>query len=146
MQNRLFDLGFFKFTMLFLLLIISVIDIKHQKIDIRLLLFLLTGGILSILAGEVKALSAIVAAILMFSLLGFIYYASKKSIGGGDVLLCCTTALYLGVEKSLEMLTAAILICGAAGLILMIVKKSPKHSQIPFAPFILIGAIMTLRA
>lgn len=146
MQNRLFDLGFFKFIMLFLLLIISAIDIKHQKIDIRLLLFLLAGGILSILAGEVKALSAIGAAMLVFSLLGIIYYVSKKSLGWGDVLLCGTTALYLGIEKSLEMLTAAMLICGVAGLILMIVKKSPKHSQIPFAPFILIGTIMTLRA
>lgn len=69
------------------------------------------------------------------------YMFKKESLGDGDIKLMAIIALALGVINSF----VALFIGSVIGLIFsLIISKKNKEGIIPFGPFLLIGALMTL--
>ncbi len=69
------------------------------------------------------------------------YMFKKESLGDGDIKLMAIIALALGAINSF----VALFIGSVVGLIFsLIISKKNKEGIIPFGPFLLIGALMTL--
>jgi len=132
-------------SMVLLLILIAVIDLKRRTINQRLLLLLLSGSMAAVYASnEINFISSITALMLIFLILSFVYYISRKGLGWGDVKLCSCIAPYLGIEKAFAMLFISMLLCGVAAIILIVVNKANRHYEVPFAPFAAIGTIAVL--
>ena len=76
-------------------------------------------------------------------LLTGIPFLVNRSVGGGDVKLSSLGGLYSGTEGSLTVLATAFLLCAAAALAMMAVRKR-RIGAMPLAPFILLGTIQFL--
>ncbi len=98
------------------------------------------GNILKSLtySGTLAAFSAFVFFFLMSSL------SREKWMGMGDAYLVILLGLILGWPKILLGLFLAFAIGAIYGIILIVLKKKKMQSQVPFAPFLVIGTIITM--
>lgn len=72
-------------------------------------------------------------------------FFGSGALGGGDVTLATFVGLATGFPLVIEALTLIVLIGGAAVLPILLVKgKRGLRTYIPYGPFIVVGAIITL--
>jgi leader peptidase (prepilin peptidase)/N-methyltransferase len=79
-----------------------------------------------------------------YFVLAFIYPAG---MGFGDVKLAGVLGLYLGWLGWAELVIGGFLgflYGGVVGLLLMLVRRAGRKSQIPFGPFMLVGALTAI--
>ena len=67
-----------------------------------------------------------------------------NGMGEGDIEIAFFIGIFLGLEKSILSLFLAIVIAGTFGSFLLISKKETRKSEIPFGPFLAIGAALSL--
>ncbi len=83
--------------------------------------------------------------IVLGMVIGLLFWAiskwSKEAIGQGDALMIFTIGCIVGAEKTIEILVIAFAICVVVALICIFLKKKTLRSRIPFAPYLLIGAL-----
>jgi len=89
----------------------------------------------------VKALSGFVACGVIFWL---VLLLTKGGVGMGDVKLVACTGMFLGLEQAVSALLLATALSGLAGLILLAARASKPRGFMPFSPFVLIGAVLTI--
>jgi leader peptidase (prepilin peptidase)/N-methyltransferase len=86
-------------------------------------------------------LAAVIAAAFFLALsLG----SREKWMGMGDAYLAFILGLFLGWPEIFLALFLSFFIGSAYGLVLIILKKKSLKSQIPFAPFLILGTFLTL--
>ncbi|MCX6761803.1 MAG: prepilin peptidase [Candidatus Moranbacteria bacterium] len=90
----------------------------------------------------ISGLIAAVVAFLFFFSLSF--FSREKWMGMGDAYLVVLLGLILGWPKILLGLFLAFAIGAVYGLVLIALKKKKMKSQLPFAPFLIIGTLLTL--
>lgn len=80
---------------------------------------------------------------------GFLFFYSlvavskEKWMGEGDAYLAILLGLFLGWPKILPAIIIAFLIGAAAGIVLIMTRKKHMKSQVPFAPFLVLGTIIS---
>ena len=94
---------------------------------------------LSSLAGGATAFAFFLGA----ALVGNSIFGSG-ALGGGDVKLAAFIGLVTGFPLVIEALVLAILIGAAASLILLITRVRSLRDPIPYGPFLIAGAVITL--
>ena len=123
----------------------AIIDVRHRlvpnvlvfpAIALALMLHLVSpqGDILVALEGGALGL-------VMFTLAALL---KPGGLGGGDVKLATLIGLIFGFPYALWALTVGILAGGAAAVYLMLARRWRPSSQIPYAPFLCLGAIVAL--
>jgi len=68
----------------------------------------------------------------------------EKALGGGDIRIAIITGLLIGKENLLTWLYITVFSALIYGLLLGYKKKSFKNLKIPFAPFIILGTVVSL--
>jgi leader peptidase (prepilin peptidase)/N-methyltransferase len=98
------------------------------------------GSILNNLtySGTLAAFVAFISFFLLSSL------SREKFMGMGDAFLVILIGLVLGWPKILLGLFLAFAIGAICGIVLVSLKKKKMGSQIPFAPFLAVGAIISM--
>ncbi len=86
-------------------------------------------------------LAALVAFLFFFSLSVF---SKEKWMGMGDAYLVIFLGLLLGFPKIVLALFLAFFIGAIYGIVMLSLKKKEMKSQIPFAPFLVVGTFITL--
>jgi leader peptidase (prepilin peptidase)/N-methyltransferase len=86
-------------------------------------------------------LAAAVSFVFFFSLA---FFSREKWMGMGDAYLVILLGLILGWPKILLGLFLAFAIGAICGIILIALKKKKMQSQLPFAPFLIVGTFLTL--
>lgn len=90
---------------------------------------------------QMKLLGGVVAAFLFWLLVAL----SKETwMGMGDVWLAGIVGLTVGIGSLLFALTLSFLVGAIVGLSLILFGKKGLQSQVPFAPFLVIGLFMSL--
>ena len=127
------------------------IDVKRLPDAIVLPRYLVALGLLAVAAAAqdewsnlVRSLLGMVALYAFYFVLAFIYPAG---MGFGDVKLAGVLGLYLGWLGWAEVLIGGFLgflFGGVVGLLLMVVRRAGRKSQIPFGPFMLAGALAAI--
>jgi prepilin signal peptidase PulO-like enzyme (type II secretory pathway) len=87
----------------------------------------------------------IVAALLSFMFFWFLWFITKgKGMGFGDVKLVVPLAILLGTHKTLVGFFLAFILGATVGVILIAFGKGKLKTAIPFGPFLIVGALLSL--
>lgn len=149
---RLFLINFIFYSLAFLILLaISTYDIKHKIIPDEMSLALgvislaglflfCTGGV----AIHTPKLTDFLAGVYLFLPFALLSLGSRGAwMGFGDAKLALSLGWLLGVARGLSGVVLAFWIGTIAGVFLMLGKKKyGLKSEIPFAPFLAIGAFL----
>ena len=153
-KNFYANLNLIKFSLLVPMLISAlVIDYKHQIIPNRLNLTMFEVGlILTFIYGilniniPIDMLLGMLAGggiFLVITLLGGLI-AGKEAMGFGDVKLMGALGLYFGLSGIIVISLIAFLLGAIISIILLATKIKKTDEYIPFGPFIVIAAIITI--
>lgn len=145
--------GFLLFT--WLLVVVSLIDIRTRKIPNRLtypltpaLLVLLVAG--ALLEGEpAVAVRAFLGGVAAFGVLLVLALIQPKGMGMGDVKLAGFIGIGLGYLSWAHValgIFLSFLLGGVIGVLLMATGKRTAKDKIPFGPYLAVGALIALLA
>lgn len=65
-------------------------------------------------------------------------------MGWGDAEICALCGIYLGIKLTILTLLLSVIIGGATGVLLILTKKKTRKDYIPFGPYIVIAALISL--
>lgn len=130
---------------------VSFVDYKRHLIPNELLavMFLVR---LAIFAGQFffdreylayYAITSIIAALGMVLASGLCRVISSNSIGLGDIKLLGIAGFYMGLDKIGSMMLVTLIIMFIASSYLLLVRKVPKNTEMAFAPYLLVGTILS---
>ena len=128
------------------LIIIMVYDLKHYLIPDKVLFPAIAVAFLYRLFTSPFLFANYLLAVLVASgFFLFIFLISKgKWIGFGDVKLAILLGFLLGFPNILSGLFLSFFFGAIIGLILMFLNKKGLESEIPFAPFLIIGTFVAM--
>jgi len=139
---------FFLFYISSALIVIFVYDLKHYLIPDKILFPAIIVALIYNLIPPYniqKILYVFLAAIIASAFFLVIFLISKgKWMGFGDVKLAFLMGLLLGMPNVLAALFLAFFFGAIIGLILMAFEKKSLKSEIPFAPFLIIGTFIAM--
>lgn len=134
------------------LFLIAWIDQHEKKIPNRLLLFLL-GGRAFLLLLEWVLFPGMGLSLLISSALGMLlggglfllaHFISRGGVGMGDVKLFGVIGCYAGAGVIMPLVFLTVMVSAVYSIVMLLLKKIKLKEEIPFAPFVLIGTILTL--
>ncbi len=130
-------------TLLFLLLVITFIDLDHQLILNRITYpGIVIGLVFS--AAQGRAISAALSALGAAGLIAGIVIASRGGMGGGDIKLAGLIGAFLGWPGVAVGLFAGFLAGGLVGIVLLGLRMRGRKDAIPFGPALAAGAVVAL--
>lgn len=143
--GMLLDYAISAVTSLFLIAIFFY-DLLHSEIpDIFLFPLIGTAFVGSLIMGTPSLISMLIAGGIALGFYGGQHLASKgKWLGEGDIYLTIGTAFILGWELFLASIIITYILGGVVATYLLISKKVTGKTQIPFAPFIILGTFVTI--
>ncbi|SFB09866.1 leader peptidase (prepilin peptidase) / N-methyltransferase/leader peptidase (prepilin peptidase) / N-methyltransferase [Acetitomaculum ruminis DSM 5522] len=129
-------------SLLIMFIILGLTDIKTKKINIIWLAFFGILGISEkIYLGENIA-EALLAGVLTWIILYIISIITREKIGKGDALLFGITGIYLNIFDNISLLFYSFLLVGVFSLIMLVLKKADRKTEIPFLPFVGISYLL----
>ena len=136
-----------------MLLSVVVIDYKLQIIPNRLNLTMFEIGLIftflygfSNVAISINMLLGMLAGggiFLLITLLGGLVYG-REAMGLGDVKLMGALGLYFGLTNIIIVSLVSFLVCALISIILLATKIKKTDGYIPFGPFIVVGAFISI--
>jgi len=73
---------------------------------------------------------------------GYYLYSKKIGLGGGDIKLLAMTGAILGWQSALPTIVLGSMSGAVIGIFLMVFAKKGRHAEIPFGPWLSLGAIL----
>lgn len=73
-----------------------------------------------------------------------ISWISRQSLGYGDSALIAVCGISLGLMNCLQLLFAAFFFAGIYGLVLIVIRRKSRKSDMPFVPFLFLGVVILL--
>lgn len=132
------------------LMTIAFIDIEHQIIpDVISLPGIGVGLLLAWLTLPLSVLQSLIGALVgggVIYLVSFISLAvlGKEGMGGGDIKLMAMIGTFLGWKNTLLTIFLGSVTGSIIGVSLILFKKKKRDDYIPFGPFLVLGAIISL--
>ncbi len=132
-----------------LFLIIMVIDLEHGIIPNKIVYpAMAVALVISVLLSQTRTVPGIVEAAIGggigLGLFLLIVLVSKGGMGWGDVKLAALIGLVTGFPLVFVALLLAVILGGLVAVILLLFKLKKRKEGIPFAPYLSLGAIITL--
>ena len=129
-----------KYGTLIFLLFSSFLDIRKREISIPVtLLFGLAGVVYGIKTGRTMTDYLIPAAISILILVCSIL--TRGQIGMGDGWLFLALACMLRMESYIQMACIGMLLAAACSVVLLLVFRKNRKTEIPLVPFLLLGYV-----
>ncbi len=136
----IFRLSFF----VVILILLSVSDLRHRIIPNKILYpaVLITVG-LAVVSPELSIKMSLIGGVVLAGLL-MIPAVLLKRMGLGDVKLAFLIGLMTGFPEGIIALFSGIILGGLVAIILLLLKVKGLRDEMPYAPFLAIGAIAVL--
>ncbi len=145
-----FEINFLIYLLIIfsLFLIISFTDFKFYEIPFEIIVF---GSIFSILYRSLilqnlsldNLFTEFLSVFIIFTIFYLIILLSKGGMGGGDLKLACFISIVVGYPANISALYFGFILGGVFGILVLIFKLKKLKSQIPFGPFLVIGALFS---
>lgn len=133
-----------KCTLLGMLGICSITDVRRQEIhSLMVLAFGIAGVLVHLWKRElsIRSLAAGAAIGLFVMLLSIL---SKGVVGIGDGLVLTVSGIYLGGIQNMRLLCGGLLLTAVYGCILLLFLRRKRTETIPFVPFLLVSYVGNL--
>lgn len=129
-------------TAVIMLAIAAFEDIRTRRIPDLLIIGFSAVGLLYIILDSCRELTdGLLGAFIAGFFMLLAYIAAGGGLGFGDVKLFCCTGIYLGLEDTLAAMVISVILCGFVSLVLIGIKRENRKRELPFAPFVLAGAL-----
>jgi prepilin signal peptidase PulO-like enzyme (type II secretory pathway) len=133
------------FTVILLLVTAAIIDVREGRIPDKLVVAGIALGLaFSLFDSSGDILNSIMGGMASGLVLLLIYYITKGGLGLGDVKLFGCVGVYLGISRTVSAMLIAAVLSGLFSLALICVNRDNRKRQLPFAPFILVGALAAI--
>lgn len=132
------------------LIVISFIDLRHKIIPDVLSVGGIGAGLLaSLFLVRISFFDSILGILFggaFLYLIAFTYFKLKKieGMGGGDIKLIAMIGAWLGYKSLPFVLLTGSLIGVILGMIAILILKKGRYYEIPFGPFLSLGAYLYL--
>lgn len=129
---------------------LTFIDLDTQLLPDAITLPLLWIGLLFNLGnGFIDIRSAIIGAVAGYLVLWTIYWSfklatGKEGMGYGDFKLLAAIGAWLGWQMLPLVILFSSFVGGVIGILLIILKRHPRNTAIPFGPYLAAGGIIAL--
>ena len=134
--------GIMKWIILIYMSVCTVFDIRRREIPLLLILFGI-AAVLGINVWWIRAGIVTVAEIGIALLPGVFFlltsFFTREKVGYGDGLLLIILGLLLGAYRCFLILSIGLVLSAVVSLLLLLLHRAGRHSQIPFAPFLILG-------
>ena len=135
----------------FLISQVALIDYKYHIIPNKILLGMIILRLIFLLVEYLynseqfiwMLFGCIVGAVVGFGILALTNIFIKNGIGMGDAKLFGVIGLFIGINGVYNTLFYSLAVLIIYSIVMMIRKQLTKKSQIPFAPFIFVGYLIT---
>lgn len=140
----------FYFCFLSALIVIAVIDLRHQIIpDVISIPGIAVGLLGSLILPQITFFHSLVGTLLGGGSLFFVatmyqWLFKREGMGGGDVKLLAMIGAFLGWRAVILTILLSSLIGSAVGILIILLKGKDFKYAIPFGPFLSLGAMMSL--
>ena len=135
---------FFRIAVILMLILLSISDLKSHTIPVLpVLVFAVVMAAVHLSAGDLPAVRIFTGMLPGLFLLA-VSLASRSSIGTGDGIAVAACGAAIGLSSELASLTAALVLCCAYSIVLLIRKKAGRKDTLPFLPFLTAGHILVL--
>ena len=127
-------------------LVASINDLYSKTISLKLMFIGILMGyavFLWLLHADIFR-NHILGGAATFLIMAVLIVLSKSQIGGGDLWLMTLTGFFTGVYSCFSILFISIILAGIYSLLLLLVKKADRRTEIPFAPFIMIATVILM--
>lgn len=123
---------------------VTVTDLRSREIpDDAVLFYAVLFSIWTLLSLNTSMIfNGLIGALAGFAVPLFAYFVRKDSIGMGDIKLLGCIGLAGGFPGILFIILRAMVFGGIFSIILLITKKGNMKTELPFAPFLLIAALI----
>ena len=135
------------------LLLVVRADLREFRIPDRVLGYG-TMGVVALLAltaaaaGDIALLRrAVAGALVSFGIYLVLHLVARGAIGFGDVKLAALIGLvtgWFGAGAALVAVAAGFVAAGLTAIVLLITRQGTKHTAIPLAPFMALGAVFAV--
>ena len=130
-------------ALVFLLVVITFIDLDHQLIPDRISLpGIAVGLVFAALLG--RAVPSLLSALGAGALIATIVIVSRGGMGGGDVKLAALMGAFLGWPGIAVALFSGFMVGGLIGMTLLALRLRGRKDPIPFGPALAAGALVGL--
>jgi leader peptidase (prepilin peptidase)/N-methyltransferase len=127
------------------LVAITMIDLDHQIIpDVISIPGIGVGLVASLITGRPGWLEALIGVLVGGGIFFLIIVASRGGMGGGDMKLGAMLGAFLGWKVLLVAVLSAVLLGGAAALVLLALGRKGRKDPVPFGPFLALGGLIAL--
>ena len=132
-------------SVIILLIAAAAIDVQQKIIpNVLVVSGSLVGIIIAFINTNMTLINALMTVFLIGGLLWIVSILSKGAIGMGDVKLVACIGIFLGLQKTLTVLCVALLLSGIVAVVLIVLRYANGKKEIPFAPFVLAAAMITI--
>ncbi len=141
---------FVYFYFLCSLIIITLIDLEHRIIPDEISLSgILVGFVSSFLLPNLTWIDSLIGIVMGGGLLfiisyGYLLITGQEGMGGGDIKLLAMIGAFLGWQFIPMVILISAAVGSFVGVCFMLYQKKDRHMQIPFGPFLAIGAVVAL--
>jgi leader peptidase (prepilin peptidase) / N-methyltransferase len=127
------------------LILVAVIDLRYRLV---LNLLVLPAALLTVLARYLtpgtNMLAVLIGGAFGFAIFAVVALLRPGELGGGDVKLATLIGLAFGFPDALWALMIGVLAGGIAAMLILLSDRGDAKSQIPYAPFLCLGALVAL--
>lgn len=132
--------------------VIAWIDQISRRIPNRILLLLLAIRAIILLVewimipamGMSLLISALIGMLLGGGLFLLAHFISRGGVGMGDVKLFAVIGTYVGAGSIMGLVFLTALASALYSIVMLIRRKINLKEEIPFAPFVLVGTVLTM--
>ncbi len=124
------------------LLICSVTDLKSRKVYKAVAGAYILLAFLGRVAGNNIAPGELAAGLLPGAFCFLISWISRQSLGYGDSALVTGCGLSIGLWPCMTTLFTAFFLSGLWAVGLLVLRRAGREKELPFVPFLLIGAVI----
>jgi leader peptidase (prepilin peptidase)/N-methyltransferase len=124
-----------------LLIVTSMIDLKHKIIPDGLIITGAIIGVIYILLDRTIIVNRLIGLVIGLGLFLAIAVLSN-AMGGGDIKLMAVLGLIFGIKGVLFITLSSFVIGAIISLALLILKVKSRKDEIPFGPFISLSALI----
>lgn len=127
------------------LILVAVIDLRYRLV---LNVLVLPAALLTVLARYAtpgtNMLTVFLGGAFGFAIFAMVALLRPGELGGGDVKLATLIGLAFGFPDALWALMTGVLAGGIVAVLMLLSHQSDSKSQIPYAPFLCLGALIAL--